>query len=91
VSLFLELAFRRVCATEPPPPRLAAIEAVEQATNLRVESGGRVGAEKKLPFEGLKGMTGARHGRTRRRGVREHADDSRAVTKRPKVKNKEVY
>jgi hypothetical protein len=89
VILFLEMAFKRVCATEPPP--LAAIEAVEQAANLRVESGGRASAEKKLPFERLRGMAGARHGRTRRRGVREHADDSRAVTKRPKVKKKEVY
>jgi hypothetical protein len=54
---------------EPPLARLAATEVVEQTTNLSVEGGGVPVPENKLPFEGLRGMAGARHNRSRCRGA----------------------
>jgi hypothetical protein len=71
--------------------RLAATEVVEQTTNLSVEGGGVPVPENKLPFEGLRGMAGARHNRSRCRGVRERADGGGAAVGRPDVEKKAVY
>jgi hypothetical protein len=69
VRLFLEMASRRGCA---------ATETVEQATNLRVEGGDMQVPEKKMSFEGLRGMTRARNDSERRQGVRECGDGGAA-------------
>jgi hypothetical protein len=53
--------------------------------------GGVPAPEKKLPFEGHRGMIGAWHGRAGRRGVRERASDGATMMGRPEVKKKEVY
>jgi hypothetical protein len=42
----------RGCVVEPPTARLAATEAVEQATNLRVEGEGCAGAEEEAAIRG---------------------------------------
>jgi hypothetical protein len=44
--------------------------------------------EKKLPFKRLRGMTEARHGRTRRRGVPERAGVGGAAVGRPELEKK---
>jgi hypothetical protein len=64
---------------------LAVMEAVEQATNLSVKSGGLPTPKKKLPFKEHRGMTGSRHGRARRRGMRKRTEDGGAAMRWPKM------
>jgi hypothetical protein len=50
--ILLDLTSSRGCTVEPPPARLAAMEGVEEATNLRVEGRGCAGAGEETAIRG---------------------------------------